>query len=280
MSAAFSDNPEFAKLLAGQDDGVNMTRLLLEFAADAYPGLDSNATLVELDRLGQAAHELLCQLPSASVAERLQVLGQLLYEKEGFRGNQESYYDPRNSYLNDVVTRRLGIPITLSLVYTAVGRYAGLKLFGVGSPGHFVVGCHGGGETLYIDPFSDGEVLDEAACARRIENVLGQKGVVTSEHFRAASSREIAARVLRNLKAAHAMRDAWTAALPVQLRLVALLPDVLDERRDLGLIYLRNNDPHPAAQLLEEYVRQAPPAAAEPVIPFLRTAHRAAAERN
>jgi len=280
MSSAFSDNPEFAKLLAGRDDEVNVTRLMLEFAADAYPGLDSNATLVELDRLGQAAHEALRGLSHASIAERLEAITRLLYEQEGFRGNRESYYDPRNSYLNDVITRRLGIPITLSLVYTAVGRHAGLKLFGVGSPGHFVVGCHGGGETLYVDPFSDGDVLDEAACAKRIEEVLGQKGVVTSEHFRAATSREIAARVLRNLKAAHAMRDAWPAALPVQLRLVALLPDVLDERRDLGLIYLRNNAPYPAARLLEEYIRQAPPEAAEPVIPFLRTAHRAAAERN
>ena len=173
----------------------------------------------------------------------------------GFRGNQDSYYDPRNSYLNDVLARRLGIPISLAIIYTAVGRRAGLDLYGVGTPGHFVVGCRGsGGETLYVDPFTDAAILDEAACRERIHQVLGQTDVLTDEHFRPATTREIAARVLRNLKAAHAMRDAWPAALPVQLRLTSLLPDVLDERRDLGLIYLRNNDPHRATALLEQYV--------------------------
>jgi regulator of sirC expression with transglutaminase-like and TPR domain len=279
MSAAFSDNPQFARLLAQRDVEVDIPQLMLEFATDVYPDLSANSSLLELARLGEAARKMV-SAAGGDIANRLKAVSELLYQQEGFRGNQDSYYDPRNSYLNDVLERRLGIPISLAIVYTTVGRLAGLDLFGVGSPGHFMVGCHGNGQTLYIDPFDDGEILDEEACRERIERVLGQQNVISSEHFRAATTREIAARVLRNLKAAYAMADSWREALPVQLRLVALLPEAPDERRDLGLIYLRNGDPHPATKLLQEYVEHAPAEAGEAVLPFLKSARRMAAERN
>ncbi|HVU86750.1 MAG TPA: transglutaminase-like domain-containing protein [Pirellulales bacterium] len=279
MSSPFSDNPQFACLLAGREDQVDLVRLMLEFATDEYPALDVQGPLTELARLGQAAQEAVAE-SGREATERLQAVSELLYGQEGFRGNHDAYYDPRNSYLNEVLERRLGIPISLAIVYTAVGRQAGLDLFGVGSPGHFMVGCHDGGRTLYVDPFDAGTVLDEQACRERIERVLGQQNVLSSEHLRAATPREIAARVLRNLKAAYAMRDSWPEALPIQLRLVALLPELPDERRDLGLIYLRNSDPHPAAKLLEEYIDKAPPADAEAVLPFLKSARRMVAERN
>lgn len=279
MPSAFSDNSQFAHLLAGREEQVDLARLLLEFAMDVYPALDVQQPLAELHRLGESARAAVTDA-GTDITERLQAVSALLYEQEGFRGNQDAYYDPRNSYLNDVLARRLGIPITLAIVYTTVGRQAGLDLFGVGSPGHFMVGCRDGDETLYVDPFDSGLVLDEQSCRERIERVLGQQNVLSSEHLRAATPREIAARVLRNLKAAYAMRDVWREALPVQLRLVALLPELADERRDLGLIYLRNNDPHPAARLLAEYVDQAPEADAEAALPFLKSARRMAAERN
>jgi regulator of sirC expression with transglutaminase-like and TPR domain len=280
MTQVFTDNPEFAKLLAHRDDGVDMVRLMLEFAGDAYPELNPRAPIATITELGNQARAAVERAAEGGIEAQLAAVSELLYEQAGFRGNEESYYDPRNSYLNDVLARRLGIPISLAIVYAAVGRQAGLDLFGVGTPGHFVVGCRSVGETLYVDPFTDGAVLDEYSCRERIERVLGQSGVVTSDHFRPASAREVAARVLRNLKAAHAMRDAWPAALPVQLRLTALLPDVLDERRDLGLIYLRNGNPHPAVALLEEYVQASQGESAEAVRPFLQSARRMAAERN
>ena len=280
MPSAFADNPEFGKLLAHRDDVVDLVRLMLELAGDAYPELDSRTALDELDRLGRAACDHVERAASADIEPQLQAVSDLLYGDEKFRGNQDSYYDPRNSYLNEVLARRRGIPISLAIVYTAVGRQAGLDLFGVGTPGHFVVGCAGGDETLYVAPFTDGAVLDQDAFRERIERVRGQDNVVTSEHFRPATPREIAARVLRNLKAAYAMKNAWAEALPVQLRLTALLPEVLDERRDLGLIYLRNGDAHPAAAILEQYVQSSDGEAAEAVMPFLKTARRMAAERN
>ena len=247
-------------------------RLMFEFAADAYPGLNPHAALDELDELGRQARELVNDVAGSGVAARLEAVSQLLHEDARFRGNQAEYYDPRNSYLNEVITRRLGIPISLAIVYLAIGRLAGLDLYGVGTPGHFVVGCASGGETWYLDPFTDGAVLDEYACRERIHRVLGQADVLTSEHFRPATTREIAARVLRNLKAAYAMQNAWPAALPVQLRLTALLPELADERRDLGLIYLRNGDAFPAVALLEKYVETSGAADRDAALPFLRGA--------
>jgi regulator of sirC expression with transglutaminase-like and TPR domain len=280
MSTSFAGNPEFKKLLGGRDEDVDLVRLMFEFAGDAYPDLNPRAALDELDALGRQARGMVESAAGAGMAARLETVATLLYEEARFRGNQAEYYDPRNSYLNDVIARRLGIPISLAIVYVAIGRMAGIDLYGVGTPGHFVVGCASAGETWYIDPFTDGAVLDEYACRERIHRVLGQADVLTSEHFRPATTREIAARVLRNLKAAHAMRNAWPEALPVQLRLTALLPELTDERRDLGLIHLRNGDAFPAVELLEDYVKTSGAADREAVLPFLRAARRMAAERN
>ncbi len=280
MSTDFANNPEFSKLLVRQDDDVDLVRLMLEFAGDAYPQLDPGPALGEIDELVTAAREHLQRSRDADVHAQFDALGEFLCGREGFRGDNQSYYDPRNSYLNDVLLRRRGIPISLSIIYTAVGSQAGLDVFGVGTPAHFVVGCRDAGRIWYIDPFTDGAVLDLDGCRERIQQVLGERNVLTPEHFRAATSREIAARVLRNLKAAYAMQNVWPAALPVQQRLAALLPEVADESRDLGLIYLRNGDAIRAVALLDRYVQSADGPAAEAVLPFLKTARRMAAERN
>ncbi len=145
MTSAFSHDPQFSRLLAHRDDEVDLAQLMLEFAADVYPALDAQKSVAELARLGEAAREATDDA-GPDVEQRLQAVSDLLYHQEGFRGNQDSYYDPRNSYLNDVLERRLGIPISLAIIYTIVGRQAGLDLYGVGSPGHFMVGCHGGGK--------------------------------------------------------------------------------------------------------------------------------------
>jgi len=283
MPAPFAENPEFTKLLAKRDDEVDLVRLMLEFAGDAYPALNPRDILAELEQLGEQARDEVSHVAADGIAAQLEAVAALLHDRHAFRGNQDAYYDPRNSYLNEVLARHLGIPISLSLLYIAVGRLAGLKVYGVGTPGHFVVGCADAGDAgdaLYIDPFTDGAVLDFVRCRERIKSVLGPEAELNRAHFRPATPLEIAARVLRNLKAAYAMQNSWAAALPVQRRLTALLPDVLDERRDLGLIYLRNSEPHAAVQHLEAYVKQADAESVEAVVPFLRTARRLAAERN
>ncbi len=204
----------------------------------------------------------------------------MLYVVEGFRGNSQAYYDPRNSYLNEVLARRLGIPISLGIIYLAVAERAGLAMYGVGTPGHFVLGSEDAEETLYVDPFSQGTVLDRGQCQALVEQLLGEPGVLADEHFRPATQREIATRVLRNLKAAYVMESQWTPAVPVQQRLTLLSPGKADEGRDLGLIYLRTGHPIEAIGLLETHLRQCGESQAEELRPYLRAARRMAAELN
>jgi len=174
MSFPFAGNVEFHKLLAGQKD-VDLPRLMLEFAADAYPQLDESVSLVELDRLGRLAAKELARLAGDSSLElRLAALSRMLYGAQGFHGNDEQYYDPRNSYLNEVLERRLGIPISLGVVYMAVAARVGLSVDGVCTPGHFVLTCGDDEERWFIDPFTAGEVLSLEACRRRVESRLGE----------------------------------------------------------------------------------------------------------
>jgi regulator of sirC expression with transglutaminase-like and TPR domain len=234
--------------------------------------------LAELDRLARKASARL--RGRVALAERLEAISQELYDAAGFHGNEEDYYDPRNSYLNEVLDRRTGIPITLAIVYIAVAARAGVEVYGVATPGHFIVGASESGQTLFVDPFTRGEVLSPGECRERVASRLGAADVLVDEHFAPASAFDIAARVLRNLKAAYAMRNHWSEALPVQQRLTVLLPDLIDERRDLGLIYLRTGDAPRALDLLQPYAKLCPPEDAQAVAPFIRAAQRLLAERN
>jgi regulator of sirC expression with transglutaminase-like and TPR domain len=275
----FDADPQFRKLLSGCRE-VDLVHLMLELAADAYPQLDRVTCLVEIDRLGVAASDDETCRHASSVRARLECVSRLLYEVEGFHGDHEHYYEPHNSYLNEVLARRSGIPISLGILYMAVAARAGLKLFGVNTPGHFVIGCSAGGDVLYVDPFNQGEVLDLAACRWRIEQAAGSSEPIGDENFRPAAPREIVARVLRNLKAAYAMKDSWRDVLRVQERLAALLPQIAQERRDLGLIYLRLGQPTKALPALEQYLSTCGSDQAAELEPSMQAARRMIAELN
>jgi regulator of sirC expression with transglutaminase-like and TPR domain len=272
-------NCEFDKLVAGRRE-IDLVQFMLEIAADAYPDLDRVGCLMEIDRLGVACHDRIGLCACGDLRDRLSAVSRLLYELEGFHGNREDYYEPQNSYLNEVLARRTGIPISLGIVYMAVAGRGGLKMFGVNTPGHFVVGCCSGGQLLFVDPFNGGDVLDEEGCRCRIEHAIGQKDALCGEHFRAAAPMDIAARVLRNLKAAHAMQQRWPEALSVQRRLAALLPHVPQERRDLGLVYLRLGQPAKALHELEPYLKVCGSQQALALAPSLQAARRMLAEAN
>lgn len=280
MSELFSHDAEFNRLRSGRDD-VDLIAILIELARDAYPDLDAAACRREIERLQTAAMQRLQagrrKLPTR---DQLSELSELLYRDEGFHGNRDEYYDPRNSYLNEVLRRRTGIPITLGILYMAVAAGADLHVYGVPTPGHFMLGATANDEQWYIDPFSGGDVFDQAGCRRRVAEMTGQADQAAAAALEPASSLAIVVRVLRNLKAAHAMADQWAAALPVQQRLVALLPDLEDEQRDLGLIYLRSGHPHDALLLLHRYLDGRDDEQTQMLEPYLRTARRMAAELN
>jgi regulator of sirC expression with transglutaminase-like and TPR domain len=249
----FEANPEFTKLLERPCE-IDLVQVMLELAGDVYPALDPIGCLLEIDRLGVVCCDELNVQPGASTREQLETISRVLYEVEGFHGNRDNYYAAENSYLNEVLASRRGIPISLGIVYMAVASRCGVRAFGVNTPGHFVVGCRQGSETWYVDPFSGGDVLDRRGCKRRIERMLGCKGSVSEKDFCPAQPCDIIARVLRNLKTAYAKSNCWSRLLRVQSRLAALLPNMPQERRDLGLIYLHAGDPVKALRVLEGYL--------------------------
>ncbi len=272
---------EFDKLLEGRSE-VDLVRLLLEFAADVSPDLDTDACLAEVARLAARVARRLepREINPASLEGCLRAASDVLYIEEGFQGDRDDYYDPRNSQLDQVLLRRRGIPITLAVLYCATAGPAGLPVFGVGTPGHFMVGCRLGSTELYVDPFDGGDLLDRAACRARIESLLGRSDVLREEHFRPATPLEIAARVLRNLKAAYVMRNGWAEALLVQERLARLLSEERSEQRDLGLLCLRNGQPRRALRLLTAYAADCNDAEVQELEPYLRSARRLVSEMN
>ena len=231
----------------------------LAIAAEEYPDLDPAACLAELDRLGALA------VRRAPVARRaattLRAVREVLFEDEGFRGNEKSYYDPRNSYLNEVLDRRLGIPITLSLVFLEVARRAGLELAGVGFPGHFLVKlAPEAGPEIFIDPYNAGELLTAEECVARFKNV-SQGRDFDPRFLQAVSPRQILGRMLHNLKKIYVEQGDDVRAYWVIDRLLILAPDAADEIRDRGLVSARLGLKPAAARDLEAYLALQPAAA-------------------
>src|SRR4051812_11858463 len=148
---------------------ADLAAVALWLAADEYPDLDPSVYLRRLDALADLVRPRLV----GDFADRVAGLSHFLFDDEGFRGNAADYYDPRNSYLNDVLDRKAGIPITLSVVAVAVGRRAGLEVVGVGLPGHFIAKAVGDGQEVLFDPFHGGRPLDADACQRPVEQVTG-----------------------------------------------------------------------------------------------------------
>lgn len=246
----FTNDPQFSRLLAGRTD-VDLVALMLEIAADAYPELDRMGCVAEIDRLAAVCRDTVNRTPSRQISSQLKAIGRVLYNTEGFRGNRDSYYEPENSYLNRVLQRRTGLPITLGILYMAVASRIGLRMFGTNTPGHFVVGCLTQEDPLFVDAFNNGDILEQEDCRLRIQEMMGKPMVIADECFRPASAIDMTARVLRNLKSVYSMRKNWGALLPVQRRLSALLPIVVEEQRDLGLVAFRAGQPHEAITAFE-----------------------------
>lgn len=245
----------FATLARAPEGAVRLAEAALWVAATEYPDLDIPARLRRLDALGALAARAIS--PAAGTDEAAGALRRLLFEQEGFRGNAEDYYDPRNSFLNDVLDRRLGIPITLSVVYIDVAAGAGVTVRGVGLPGHFVARLERHGATRFLDPFNGGVVLTETDCRVLVERVQGQAASFDPAWLRPVGTREIVARMLGNLKAIYTTRGDWPRALRTVECLVALRPGALAEVRDRGAVHARLGDARAAIRDWEAYLRGA-----------------------
>lgn len=266
----------FAAYAALADDEMDLAEGALLIADLAYPNLRHATYLHRLDALAGAVRVELkldggAVLPAAMTRRRaiaihvLRALRRVLADREGFMGNRTEYYDPRNSYLNDVLDCKHGIPISLSAVYIAVGRRLGAPLEGVGLPAHFVAKWplppEEGGD-LFVDAFSAGEVMDEADCAEFAIRLLTPSGGgrFDPRWFEAVSTRTILTRMLNNLKLVYLQRGETSPALAVVDRLVVLRPDLAQEVRDRGLLRLALGEPLLAAADLATYATRAPKA--------------------
>src|SRR5262245_49597953 len=175
---------------------VDLAEVALLLAREEYADLDVEATLGELDAM---AHDVRPRL-RGPLAARVTALARYLFHELGFRGNAQNYYDPRNSYFNQVLDRRTGLPITLSLVAMSVGARAGLTVQGVGLPGHFIAKAVEGADEVLFDPFHGGRLLTPSQCEALVEQVTGQHFCATAETLTAASPHAIVVRLLTNLK--------------------------------------------------------------------------------
>lgn len=253
---------EFLRAATGPDPDLAGPALVV--ARIEYPRLDPAPYLGQLDAMGAEAAARLARAGRLSPLDRLGVLNAYLFGELGFSGNQERYDDPRNSFLNQVLERRTGIPITLAVVYIEVARRAGVRVDGVSFPGHFLLraplgprgGAGGPGRAAVIlDPFHRGAILSERDCARLLREQVGEDAIFHRRLLQPATKLQILARMLVNLKRTYVHYRSFPQAYAVTELLLALDPSATTELRDRGLLAYHLNDYAAALRDLEAYLR-------------------------
>jgi regulator of sirC expression with transglutaminase-like and TPR domain len=244
----------FHDLARADDARVDLARAALAIARIEHPALGIEEEIARLDRLAARSGAGVLDDPQRALTRLLE----FLFEEEGFRGNAEEYYDPRNSCLNDVLDRRLGIPITLSVLMIEVGRRVGVDIEGVSLPGHFIVSAHLGARRIFLDPFNGGAVLTPTQAAEVASRAVGRPVKLAEAHWAPCAKRLILVRMLRNLKGIYARREDWPRALAVVDRLLVLDPDSAVHLRDRGTVLVRLRRLHEGATAWDGYLRRCP----------------------
>ncbi len=258
MSTAPAPAPRsrFAAVVAQQEEEIDLALAALLVAAEEYPQLLPEPYLRRLDLLAERVRDRLDEETAPLVI--LQELSRVLFEEEGFRGNAEAYYDPRNSFLNDVLDRRVGVPLTLSLLYLEVGWRLGLPLHGVNFPGHFLVRYDGEALKLLIDPFQRGEIRFEDEAQELLDRVYGGTVSLQPSYLRPAGRKDILVRLLSNLKGIYLNTRDDRRALAATERILLVRPDAAEEVRDRGMLLARLGFADDALQELRDYLTRAP----------------------
>ena len=252
----------FAALVA-DDRQFSQLEAAIAVAQDDEPGLDVQSVLSQIDTL--AARLVRRIAADTGALQKLRYLNRYFFQELGFAGNVNDYYDAHNSYLHRVLVTRRGIPITLALIYIEIAQQLGLAAFPVSFPGHFLVKLKMPDGEVIIDPFNgqslSREALDERLLPyRRQQGLVGEFEAPLGLFLQAASGRDVLARLLRNLKEIHRSAEDWPRLLAVQRRLVLLLPQAWEERRDRGLVLADSGDHNAAIDDLEAYVSHRPEA--------------------
>ena len=252
-----SARARFTEIARLPDERIELAEAALWIAAEEQPGLDPSPWLARLDELGLRLRPRLTGLDDD--LDRVSELTSFLSDEVGLRGNFDDYYDPRNSFLNEVLDRGLGIPITLALVYMEVGRRAGVPLVGVGFPGHFLL-RHTVHPQLLLDPFDGGRLLTTDDCRQMLEKLSGGTLPFEPRLLRPSSPRQILVRMLNNLRGIYLHRSEFLRVIGVLDRVLLLDPDDIGARRDRGLLTLKWEDPSRGIEDLERYLALEPEA--------------------
>jgi regulator of sirC expression with transglutaminase-like and TPR domain len=247
----------FGEAVSGPEASIDLASAALLIAAEEETRLDIKHYLTLLDQMAEAARAY----AGGSRGVAVEAFNEFMFEEMSFAGDQLNYYDPRNSFLNHVIDRRTGIPITLSIIYMEIGRRAGLQVEGVGMPGHFIVRVHGGSslESTLVDPFH-GKTIGLEDCQDRLDAMYGGQVKLTQEHLRASTKREILARMLTNLKMIYVQAMLYRQALAVVERIQLLTPEAVGEHRDAASLLMQLDRLPEAIAATETYLRRAPKA--------------------
>jgi regulator of sirC expression with transglutaminase-like and TPR domain len=242
---------DFRQYAARPDDRLDLLTGALLIARDAHPGLDFQAQSDKLDQLAAPLRKRhISELPAALQAR---AIGDHLFIRNGFRGDAENYYDTRNSFLNDVLERKAGIPISLTVLFVEVARRAGVTARGVGFPGHFLARVEDADGSVIVDPFAGGATLTRRDLVELLKRVAGkmkfQEGMLEPTPVR-----HIIARMLMNLRGIYAAQGDYPRLLLVLDRLIDLMPDVTDELRDHGYLCAKLGAPRAAIENLQRYL--------------------------
>lgn len=251
---------EFEKLLSLPDNQINLAEGALMVARLEYPELEIQT---QLERISGIADEIRSRLTEdASAGEILTKLNKVLFLEKGFEGNSEHFYDPRNSFLNDVLDRKLGIPISLSILYIELGQQLGLPLSGVSFPGHFLVKLEMDEGAIILDPYFGGISLSEEDIEERLQEFYGSK--LKQRHFSGllatTPNHDIIIRILRNLRNIYMQNHDWNKALGIADFMVSQDSDKLDSIKARAYIYDALECSRPAMEDYQEYLLISPEA--------------------
>ena len=258
MTNRYTTRQMFSAAVKRREERLDLSLAALLVAQEEYPRIFLEDYFVRLDNL---AMDLQVEVDLEADAESVLRGMAGFFALQEFAPNAEDYYDPRNSYLNEVLDRRLGIPISLSIVWMEVGRRAGIKLAPVSFPGHFLIKLSSGEGEIFVDPFNAGRQLSPEDCKALLKHQFGD-----SVHFRdtmlsAATKRQVILRLLQNLKAIYLRQEDLERALRIEELITTVTPWDLEQVRDRGLLYYRLGDGDRAAQDLRAYAQHAPPGA-------------------
>ncbi len=253
---------QFAALIDRSQGEFRLAEAALYLAQEEYPEMSIQTYLDRIDAMAETIKtELGLELDPVRIVREINTH---LFETLGFQGNREQYYDLRNSFLNDVIDRCLGIPISLSVIYIEVGRLVGLPIAGVGMPGHFIVQYTAQPEPFWIDPFERGAMMTRDACVERLQKLYGEQLPWRDAYLAPISDHDILRRMLNNLKQNYAQQNDFHRALSAIERILLLSPEMPSEIRDRGLVHYQLGHLQAALHDLQHYLelfQEAPDAA-------------------